>query len=157
MNQVQDVSAAARERAWDYMTSYRSGSLMKQAEAEGWAYELEQYAYESAWLQAQYALNVPNPGFSSMALFSTNQAVLHLRRKTFVETCRRNGMRGMIDVAVPSEMIAKWREIGQRRKAAPPEPDVAQHAARTFSTVPPPKTQLELYIEQQLAEMESRA
>ena len=158
LKQLNRRNDSARKMAWDYRVQFEATPLARDAKAGGWFEPLVEYVTEAASLQSQLIAGLPNAGFSHTALRAAEFAETERRCFAFVTACKRQAQAGFIDVNVPQHMIDEWAGIASRRNplldAQPPKPALA---ALTFSTVPPPKTQLEIYIEQKLAEMDSRA
>lgn len=99
----------ARKKASDFLNRFSTTELALQARAEGWERRLLDYAYEAAWLQAQFIDRIPNPGFSQGPLVNRRNEDTELRCREFVDACRRQARTGSIEVTVPDHLIEEWR------------------------------------------------
>lgn len=98
-----------RSTAKRFMDGYEACGLMDQAKAEGWAEKLRAYAYEAAYLQAQFMANVKNAGFSQSPFANWRNVDTEKRCRDFVTSCRSQARTGTIEVSVPSYLIDEWR------------------------------------------------
>lgn len=115
LNALTMRSARARQKAGEELSIYLQEPLMQSAVSGGWDRELRRYAYETFWLQAQYAYDVQSPGFDSTAI---NPGYVPISRdlvKAFVQSCKEYGKRKSYFCNPDDSLISAWKSLSAKR------------------------------------------
>jgi hypothetical protein len=103
----------ARAMARRFTDQFQLSPLAARARSEGWESPLLGYAYEAAWLQAQYITEARNPGYSHTVLTghrNVERQELDRRIREFIGFCKRQATFGTIDLPeVPNYLIDEWK------------------------------------------------
>jgi len=102
----------------EYCINYQKTSqTMREAEAEGWDWELIKYVREVAYAQAQAMHGfIRSVDWARIQPDDLEKDALYAWRKRFLDDCRRIVGYGGIDVAIPTAKIALWKSMAANKR-----------------------------------------